>query len=207
MLCLQHQHGGRIPTAELQTQCERIADGQQVYRKFKHDKDGSYNERLQIEMQKRKEKGIKARQSANKRWDKGKLKTECESNANAMRSEDVNENRNITNTKGGVIGGDWLSAKNSFLQDDQWKYKICTAKNLGKAYLEEMMLTFISDIELKEDYKSNKELKSHFTNWLNLKTKKNVTRSTKNPGLYELLEDLRHTHTENTFIQKGSTGT
>jgi hypothetical protein len=107
----------------------------------------------------------------------------------------------------GGMGGDWESNKKSFLLDDGWKYKICTAKNLSKAYLEGMMQTFITDIELKEDYKSNKELKSHFTNWLNLQKKKNEKRSTKNPGLYELLEDLRQQHTENPFIQTGGTGT
>lgn len=93
MLCAQHQHGGRINTNELRTQCERIANGDAVYSKFKHDKRGSYNERLEKEMIKRSKKGESARESANYRWQNKKPK-QSERNAIAMRSENENEIEN-----------------------------------------------------------------------------------------------------------------
>ena len=70
LLCAQHQHGGRIDTNVLRTQCDSITNGSSVYSKFQHDDTGSYSIRLDEEMKKRKEKGIKARESVNKRWNK-----------------------------------------------------------------------------------------------------------------------------------------
>lgn len=94
MLCAQHQHNGRIDTNVLRTQCESITNGDIVYSKFQHDELGSYNERLQIEMIKRKEKSVKASESVNKRWNK--LKNSIyERNTNVIRSENENENENI----------------------------------------------------------------------------------------------------------------
>ena len=93
MLCAQHQHNGRIDTNVLRTQCDSITNGDVVYSKFKHDIDGSYNERLQIEMDKRKQKSIKASESVNKRWNKEKNKL-YDSNTNVLRSENENENVN-----------------------------------------------------------------------------------------------------------------
>lgn len=176
MLCAQHQHGGRINTKELRTQCERIANGDAVYDKFKHDHAGSYNERLAYEMGIRKEKGIKARQSANKRW-KNPNKQLCEGNANALRSESESESESINEyiNKSSEIENPilWTSAKNSFLNSDEWKYQFCTSKKVSKAKLEKYMDEFIADCELKTDYKDLKELKKHFTNWFNLKNKSN----------------------------------
>jgi uncharacterized protein YdaU (DUF1376 family) len=88
LLCAQHQHGGRIDTNVLRTQCESITNGSLVYSKFEHDDTGSFSVRLDEEMKKRKEKGIKARESVNKRWNKDLY----DSNTNVLRSEDENEN-------------------------------------------------------------------------------------------------------------------
>lgn len=93
MLCAQHQHNGRIDTNVLRTQCDSIKNGDIVYAKFSHDEYGSYNERLQIEMEKRKAKSIKASESVNKRWNKEKNKV-YDSNTNVLRSENENENVN-----------------------------------------------------------------------------------------------------------------
>ncbi len=201
MLCLQHQHNGRIPTAELRTQCDGIANGDAVYRKFKHDGAGSYNERLQIEMEKRKQKGIKARESANKRWNKEPFKHLCESNANAMRSENANENENINEiNKEGGVGGDfnWESVKTYFLNADPWMYKFCSLKAVSRETLVLRMNEFLNDIELRNEYKPLKDLQSHFTNWFNKseKQKKNA-KPNKNSGRDELLESLRQKHAGN----------
>jgi uncharacterized protein YdaU (DUF1376 family) len=88
LLCAQHQHGGRIDTNVLRTQCESITNGSLVYSKFEHDDTGSFSVRLDEEMKKRREKGIKARESVNKRWNKDLY----DSNTNVLRPEDENEN-------------------------------------------------------------------------------------------------------------------
>jgi len=87
LLCAQHQHGGRIDTNVLRTQCDSITNGSVVYSKFEHDDTGSFSVRLDEEMKKRKEKGVKARESVNKRWNKDLY----DGNTNVLRSEDVNE--------------------------------------------------------------------------------------------------------------------
>ncbi len=103
MICAQHQHGGRIDTNVLRTQCDSITGGDTVYNKFEHDERGSFNPRLEIEMIKRKEKGEKARNSVNKRWQK---RTQYESNTNVLRSESESENviEDKKEKKGGAGG-------------------------------------------------------------------------------------------------------
>jgi uncharacterized protein YdaU (DUF1376 family) len=99
MLCAQHQHGGRIDTNVLRTQCDGITNGHLVYAKFKHDEQGSYNERLQIEMEKRAAKSVKAALSVQKRWDKEKKSEQYERNTNVIRSENENENEIVIKNK------------------------------------------------------------------------------------------------------------
>lgn len=94
MLCAQHQHGGRIDTNVLRSYCNRITNGDTVFSKFVHDESGSYNERLEIEMEKRREKSAKAAESVKKRWEKSKNQNTYERNTNVIRSENENENRN-----------------------------------------------------------------------------------------------------------------
>ena len=104
LLCAQHQHGGRIYTNVLRTQCDSITGGDAVFQKFEHDGEFSFNTRLRDEMQKRSEKAEKARESVNKRWEKHKY----DSNTNVLRSENVNVivnkdisiNEAISNKKG-----------------------------------------------------------------------------------------------------------
>ena len=101
MLCAQHQHGGRIDTNVLRTQCDSITGGDTVFNKFEHDERGSFNRRLEIEMERRREKGEKARNSVNKRWEK---RTKYERNTNVIRSESENEIENVKENKGGAGG-------------------------------------------------------------------------------------------------------
>jgi uncharacterized protein YdaU (DUF1376 family) len=99
MLCAQHQHGGRIDTNVLRTQCDGITNGIQVFNKFEHDESGSFNPRLENEILLRKEKSLKAAESVRKRWDKSKENNTYERNTNVIRSEDenedINENRDV----------------------------------------------------------------------------------------------------------------
>lgn len=61
----------------------------------------------------------------------------------------------------------WDSVKTNFFNAYTWKVKFCTDKKITIPDLESKMNEFISDIELKEDYKSLKEIKRHFTNLFN----------------------------------------
>ena len=121
MLCAQHQHGGRIDTNVLRTQCDSITNGELVYSKFKHDTLGSYNERLQIEMEKRAAKSVKAKQSVESRWEKQKNKGAYERNTNVIRSENENE----------IVNKNTIPELNEFLKyanlSSDYKYSL-TAK-------------------------------------------------------------------------------
>lgn len=61
----------------------------------------------------------------------------------------------------------WDSVKQNFLNAYAWKEKFCLDKKIDLHVLEKKMTEFLSDIELREDYKDLKELKSHFTNLFN----------------------------------------
>lgn len=115
MLCAQHQHGGRIDTNVLRAQCDSITNGLHVFNKFEHDETGSFNKRLDHEINLRKKKSLKAADSVNKRWEKYReeqgyksntnvLQTQFGSNTNVLRSEDEDENENedVIIGKGGV---------------------------------------------------------------------------------------------------------
>jgi len=95
MLAAQHQHGGRIDTNVLRMECDRITNGDTVFAKFKHDEHGSYSERLSDEMDKRKEKSLKASESVKKRWNKSLY----ERNTNVIRSVNENEDVNVNVNK------------------------------------------------------------------------------------------------------------
>lgn len=73
----------------------------------------------------------------------------------------------IENVNEDVIIIDFDKEKLKFKNDFRWKEKFCRDKNISLQQLELKMDEFISDIELKEDFKELKELKSHFTNTFN----------------------------------------
>lgn len=61
----------------------------------------------------------------------------------------------------------WDKTVRDFNNDFRWKEKFCRDKNLQLSILEKKMQEFISDSELKEDFKELSEVKRHFTNWYN----------------------------------------
>lgn len=83
--------------------------------------------------------------------------------------------------KGGKEGSDWDSEKQKFLQDGGWIYKFCMEKKLTPEQFTAIASEFLTDLELKEDYKPIKEIRSHFTNWYN-KDQKGKTKSYAKPG-------------------------
>lgn len=77
-------------------------------------------------------------------------------------SFDVNENE-----KYGFKEFVWETEKNLFLTDQIWKESFCMKKSITMGILENCMKKFVSDIELSDDKKHNKDLKNHFLNKFN----------------------------------------
>lgn len=83
LLCAQHQHGGIID----KTAFNMMTDGDKIIQsKFIETDDGFYNERMMIEMEKRKKKSSNLSANALKRWKKEKQK-QCKSNAIALQGD------------------------------------------------------------------------------------------------------------------------
>jgi hypothetical protein len=147
-----------------------------LQKKFKQDEAGLfYNERAEIEKAKR-EKFVKSRSNNLK---SSHTKHHMESHMGNhmephMDNVDVNKDgvKDGLGVKGGKEGSDWDSEKQKFLQDGGWIYKFCMEKRLTPEQFTTIANEFLTDLELKEDYKPIKEIRSHFTNWYN-KTKNN----------------------------------
>lgn len=84
----------------------------------------------------------------------------------------------------------WESEKKSFLNSGDWIFKFCRDKNLKLEDFEISAKEFISDIELKEDYKEVKELKRHFTNWYNLRNKNKKLLKKEDKGFHEVPDGI-----------------
>jgi hypothetical protein len=165
MLAAQHQHGGRIDTNVLRIECNRITNGDTVFNKFIHDDSGSYSERLNEEMEKRKEKSLKASESIKKRWNKHKY----ESNTNVLRSvnENVNENRDVIIDNTTNVVAKKIESNHPLIQHINSNYpNIRKLKNqLTDEQADELIATFgkqaIADIlEAMENYGKLKNYKS-----------------------------------------------
>jgi hypothetical protein len=67
------------------------------------------------------------------------------------------------------ISLDWDFEREKFTKDGKWIYKFCMEKKLKPHEFDSLANEFLSDLELKEDYKPIKEIRSHFINWFNKK--------------------------------------
>lgn len=116
LLCIQHQHNGIIKKKDFTAM---VKDDDAIALKFIQTEEGFYNERLRLEMEKRKEKSQKLSLNAYKRWRKQGI---CKSNAIASdlhmpiedEDEDVNEDININKDKRGMQGGEKKEENKSF---------------------------------------------------------------------------------------------
>jgi len=179
LLCFQHQHG-KLSQKDMLSICK--AYDVEIWSKFRSENNFFYNERMLIESEKRKKYSESRRKNAN---------NDKKDKAYAKHMGNVNENINVDiNILEGGMGGDWESHRRQFLEDGSWQMSFCTKKNISKINLDEKLKEFISDIDLKQDYKPKKELQSHFTNWFN-KNKIKHGKSTKSEGIYEAIENLR----------------
>lgn len=132
--------------------------------KFESDGGGFFNKRMETEVEKRRKHSEKQKINAEKRWGNNK----SNGNATAMPLENINKNGNEVQIvdKGGS-GENWQAIKKKWIDDFRWKEKICRDKNIQMPFLEQKLKDFITDLELKEDYKPIQGLKNHFINWYN----------------------------------------
>lgn len=85
----------------------------------------------------------------------------------------------IGNGKGKVEEGGtgenflWEKVVQNFNNDFRWKEKFCRDKSIQILDLEKKMKEFISDLELREEFKPLPDLKNHFTNLFNKNKKVN----------------------------------
>lgn len=67
----------------------------------------------------------------------------------------------------------WTKVVENFHSDFRWKEKFCRDKSIQILDLEKRMKEFVSDLELREEFKPLPELKNHFTNLYNKSKKTN----------------------------------
>lgn len=79
----------------------------------------------------------------------------------------------------------WTQVVTDFHNDFRWKEKFCREKHIGMEDLEGKMNEFISDLELREEFKELKDLKNHFTNTFNKNKKNETTTKTTNGTDYK----------------------
>jgi hypothetical protein len=131
--------------------------------------------------------GIKSGESRRKR-----SKRSSASKNEANEADNVTVTVNVTDTvnENVII---WDNVKQNFFNDFRWKEKFCRDKGIIMIILEEKMNEFISDTELKEDYKPLPELKNHFTNLFNKNKNgfKNNSGGGKHTGAMQLLDSLK----------------
>jgi uncharacterized protein YdaU (DUF1376 family) len=134
--------------------------------KFKMDENGYYNERMRTEMQKRKNYSESRR--SNRQKIKEDMKNISGTYDTSYDEHMENENENKKGFKG--VSGEqreWDSIKSQFFQHTVWMTNFCTSKKISPVQFDLLAKEFINDLELKEDFKSIKEIKSHFTAWFN----------------------------------------
>lgn len=138
-----------------------------------------------------------------------------------LKEEDIYMEEEIEREKdkggtGGIYGGVskitdeglWTTEKNSFLTHGGWIFKFCSEKNIKSELFDKMAAEFIADIELKEDFKTAKELRSHFTNWFNLKKKVNGKHSyqTEQQSSSDLRQQVADEHRKRSAARQQSGG-
>lgn len=126
-----------------------------VYQSFKNENINQFNNQINSEV-------TAEQQTSNKQV-----------TANNNDNNDNNVNNDKENNKKEDVPVIWENEKQYFFNDGKWIWKFCTDKGITVDDFDLKAKEFVSDIELKSDYKAVKELQRHFTNWYNLKNKKN----------------------------------
>jgi hypothetical protein len=80
-----------------------------------------------------------------------------------------------------IDSNSWESEKKYFKNDEVYFYKICSEYKFSKDEINLKIEEFLKSLELGEDFKSVKELKRHFSNWIK-KQKKETSEKPFNPN-------------------------
>ncbi len=154
-----------------------------IFSKFVKDSEGKYfNERLEHETIKRK------KYSESRSKNRLTEKIICQSYDPHMENKIINKDSTI------VSNSLWTEILKTFSNDFIWKEKFCRDKNILPAEYELKKSQFLSDLDLKEDFKDLKELKSHFVNWFNIKkngTYNSTRNNGKDAGALQTLQDIK----------------
>lgn len=169
LLCLQHQKG-RLTEKMISISCGNAAAD--VIQKFIKDDSGLYyNERLEVEINKRMQHAEKQRQRALTGWEKRrkKSKTNIDATANATALPLVNENENINKD----ITYSVLKLKEKYKKEKKVHEVICKREKITNIVLLEKIEEFTDELIAqgrKSDYWA--EYTKYFNNWLKLQLNK-----------------------------------
>lgn len=139
-----------------------------IKQKFKQDEQGFFNERMRKEIDRRKQNSERQRKKVEQRW-LSRGNTVVDTAVIPKSGNTIYETEIETENKGGVGETKWEAEKNMFLQGGDWIFNFCRSKKLTVNQFDSIAKEFLNDLELKEDYKVVKEIRSHFTNWFNKK--------------------------------------
>ena len=90
-----------------------------------------------------------------------------------------------------IDSNSWDSEKKYFKNDEVYFYKICSEYKFSKDEINLKIEEFLKSLELGEDFKSVKELKRHFLNWIK-KQKKEISQKPFNPNTATGTEKAEH---------------
>lgn len=121
--------------------------------KFVEENGFYHNKRLKVEVEKRERFTNSRKNNALGGKNKKALAKHIEN-----RDKDGNEIENYN-------GIQWDEVKKKWGKDFRWKEKICVDFKIEMRQAEIKMVEFLTDLELKEDYKDVPGLKRHFVNW------------------------------------------
>lgn len=162
LLCLQHQKG-HLTTKMIQLCCGNAAAD--VLHKFSIDENGCYyNERLELEIAKRVQHSEKQRNRAIDGWKKRKdNQSHGIATALPLENENINVDVNTTNKSAEEIFK--LACAHITEQKQFWLYCYKITR-IPEPELRQKWAAFAELREVVEDFKTAKELKEHFINWL-----------------------------------------
>lgn len=152
-----------------------------LIKKFKKTETGLFfNERLEIEKEKRKEFSKKQTDKVNKRWGKNTnvYTTVIPEYIPKKENRNEDENRNEFEIGGaGERGGIIVYSPEKLLEElenSKWLNELAVHFKITPASCLDKLNEFASELKVKEGYSRNlADIKTHFFNWLNIKIKNN----------------------------------
>jgi hypothetical protein len=181
LLCLQHQKS-ILSEKDMLNICKTYDED--IFCKFIKTEEGFYNDKLKEVSEKRK---LYSESRKNNRKSKKDMLNICKTYDKHMENEIENNIFSLNNNTNTDISKDstkdlrvsnsenWFETKKQLVIDEQLHMKVCGTYGINKENLEVRLIDFIDMLELKEDFKSYKETKNHFINWISksIKEEKN----------------------------------